>query len=205
MRFRLIPRDEGFYGLFADAAANVKAGADLVDTLLLELTDVESRVVQIIAIERRGDELTHSIMRRLDKAIVTPFDREDIHALAERLDDVVDHIRAAADLVQLHHVIAPLDTTIELSRLLARASDANVRLIAKLPRLRDMQAELDEIDGLESEGDSAYRRGLAQLYSGQFDALTVLRWQDIVAQLEEALNGIEKVSDLVASIAVKHA
>jgi uncharacterized protein Yka (UPF0111/DUF47 family) len=58
---------------------------------------------------------------------------------------------------------------------------------------------------LESEGDSAYRRGLAQLYSGQFDALTVLRWQDIVAQLEEALNGIEKVSDLVASIAVKHA
>jgi predicted phosphate transport protein (TIGR00153 family) len=205
MRFRLIPRDEGFYGLFCDAASNVQQGAELVAILLAELTDVESRVVQMISIERRGDELTHSIMERLERAIITPFDREDIHALAERLDDVVDHIRAAADLVQLHQVTEPLDTTVTLSRLLARASEANVRLVAKLPKLRDMQVELDEIDDLESEGDSAYRQGLARLYSGEFEALTVLRWQDIVAQLEEALDGIEKVSDLVASIAVKHA
>ena len=86
-----------------------------------------------------------------------------------------------------------------------RASDANERLITKLPKLRGLQAELDEIDAIESEADGAYRRALAQLYSGEFEAFGVLRWQDIVKELEAAIDGFEDASDLVASIAVKHA
>lgn len=204
MRFRLIPRDEGFFELFAKVAANADEGAKALVELFADLDDIPARVDRVVAIERRGDELTREILRRLDKAIVTPFDREDIHALAERLDDVVDHMRAAADLVQLHNVDAPLASTVEQSRLLARASDANVRMIGKLNRLRNLQAELAEIDAIESEGDDIYRRGLARLYSGEFKAFAVLRWQDIVTELEQALDGFETVSDLVASIAVKH-
>jgi predicted phosphate transport protein (TIGR00153 family) len=205
MRFRLIPRDERFYELFSQIAANADEGARMLVDLLADLTDIPAKVDRIVGVERRGDVLTREMLRRLDKAIVTPFDREDIHALAERLDDVVDHVRAAADLVQLHHVDSSLESTVEQSKLLVKAAEANVRLIGKLNRLRDLQGELDEIDAIETEGDGVYRRGLAQLYSGEFKAFAVLRWQDIVAEIEAALDGFEAVADLVATIAVKHA
>jgi predicted phosphate transport protein (TIGR00153 family) len=205
MRFRLIPRDEGFFDLFSASARNIDDGAKSIAELLAELTEIPTRVDRLTEMERRGDELTRDILMRLDRAIITPFDREDIHALAERLDDVADHIRAVGQLVQLHHVDAPLESTVELSKVLVRASDANVRMIGKLNRLRGLQGEIDEINALESEGDDIYRRGLAQLYSGEFSALAVLRWQDIVSELEEAIDCFEDVSYLVATIAVKHA
>jgi predicted phosphate transport protein (TIGR00153 family) len=205
MRFRLIPRDEGFFDLFAKSAANIDEGARLLAELLPDLQDMSGRVERLVAIERQGDALTREILRRLDKAIITPFDREDIHALAERLDDVADHIRAIGELVQLHNVETPLEVTIQQSELLVKASDANVRMIGKLNRLRGLQAEIDEIDAAETEGDGLYRRGLAQLYSGEFTAFAVLRWQDIVSELEAALDDFEEVSKVVASIAVKHA
>jgi len=205
MRFRLIPRDEGFFQLFSEAAVNIDEGARIVADLLAELSDIEARVSRLVEIEHQGDVLTRTILQRLDRAIITPFDREDIHALAEGLDDVADRIRAVGELVQLHQVTECLDATVELSRLLARASTANVRMIGKLNRLRDLQPEIDEIDAAESEGDDVYRRGLAELYSGSHKAFTVLRWQDIVSELEEALDGFEDVSYLVATIAVKHA
>ena len=205
MRFRLIPRDEGFFELFAQSALNIDEGAQLLSALLGDLDDIDARVDRLLAMENRGDELTREILQRLDRAIVTPFDREDIHALAEHLDDVADRIRAVGDLVQLHHVHKPLESTVQLSNLLARASACNVRMIAKLGRLRGMQPEIDEINAVESEGDGVYRRGLAQLYSGEFKAFEVLRWQDIVSELEEALDGFEDVAYLVATIAVKHA
>ena len=118
MRFRLIPRDEGFYDLFSKSAVNIDQGARLLAELLPDLGDIPNRVERLVAIERHGDVLTHDILRRLDKAIVTPFDREDIHALAERLDDIADHIRAIGELVQLHNVDSPLEVTIEQSKLL---------------------------------------------------------------------------------------
>ena len=205
MRFRLIPRDEGFFQLFSEAAVNIDEGARIVADLLAELTDIDRRVSRLVEIEHQGDVVTRTILQRLDRAIITPFDREDIHALAEGLDDVADRIRAVGELVQLHQVTECLDATVELSRLLVRASGANVRMIAKLNRLRDLQPEIDEIDAAETEGDDVYRRGLAELYSGNHKAFTVLRWQDIVSELEEALDGFEDVSYLVATIAVKHA
>jgi predicted phosphate transport protein (TIGR00153 family) len=205
MRFRLIPRDEGFFELFSEAAVNIDEGARLVADLLADLSDIEARVARLVEVEHQGDVLTRTILQRLDRAIITPFDRVDIHALAEGLDDVADRIRAVGELVQLHQVTECLDATVELSRLLARASAANVRMIAKLNRLRDLQPEIDEIDAAETEGDSVYRRGLAELYSGSYKAFAVLRWQDIVSELEEALDGFEDVSQLVATIAVKHA
>lgn len=205
MRFRLIPRDEGFFELFAQSAINIDEGAQVLAHLLGDLEDIDARVDHLFKMEKRGDELTREILQRLDRAIVTPFDREDIHALAEHLDDVADRIRGVGDLVRLHHVSKPLASTVELSQLLARASACNVRMISKLGRLRGMQPEIDEINAVESEGDGIYRRGLAQLYSGEFKAFEVLRWQDIVSELEEALDGFEDVAYLVATIAVKHA
>lgn len=215
MRFRLFPRDDGFYPLFDDAAQNVADCArrfrDLLDyysddgDLEPASRDVEKLVNLINDCESRGDEITRDVLRRLNKSFVTPFDREDIHALTEELDDVVDEMQAAADLLVLHRVVKPLPEVRDLADILVKAADANVALIAKLPRLRDMESELEAIGRLESEGDQTYRRLVAHLFSGEFKAFNVLKWKDIIEAIEKSVNAIENISDIVESIVLKHA
>jgi predicted phosphate transport protein (TIGR00153 family) len=215
VRFRLFPRDDGFYPLFDDAAENVAECArrfrDLLDnysddsTLEPETRDVERLVNLIRDCESRGDEITREILRRLNKSFVTPFDREDIHALTEELDDVVDEMQAAADLLVLHRVTKPLPEVRDLADILVKAAEANVALISKLPRLRDMDPELEAIGRLESEGDHVYRRLVAHLFSGEFKAFNVLKWKDVVEAIENSVNAIENISDIVESIVLKHA
>jgi len=215
VRFRLFPRDDGFYPLFDDAAENVAECArrfrDLLDhysddAITEPVTrDVEKLVNLINDCESRGDEITRTILLRLNKSFVTPFDREDIHALTEELDDVVDEMQAAADLLVLHRVIKPLPEVRDLADILVKAAEANVALIAKLPRLRDMESELEAIGRLESEGDRVYRRVVAHLFSGEFKAFNVLKWKDVVEAIEKAVNNIENISDIVEAIVLKHA
>jgi predicted phosphate transport protein (TIGR00153 family) len=215
VRFRLFPRDDGFYPLFDDAAENVAECArrfrDLLDhysddrELEPSSLDVEKLVNLINDCESRGDQITRDILRRLNKSFVTPFDREDIHALTEELDDVVDEMQAAADLLVLHRVVKPLPEVRDLADILVKAAEANVALIAKLPRLRDMDSELEAIGRLETEGDRIYRRLVAHLFSGEFKAFNVLKWKDIVEAIEKSVNAIENISDIVESIVLKHA
>jgi predicted phosphate transport protein (TIGR00153 family) len=210
-----VPRDDGFYPLFDEAAANVAECArrfrDLLDHYSDDpraepaTRDVEKLVNLINDCELHGDEVTRTILRRLNSSFVTPFDREDIHALTEELDDVVDEMQAAADLLVLHRVEKPLPEVRDLADILVKAAEANVALIAKLPRLRDMEADLEVIGQLESEGDRIYRRLVAHLFSGEFKAFAVLKWKDIVEAIEKSVNAIENISDIVESIILKHA
>jgi predicted phosphate transport protein (TIGR00153 family) len=205
VRIRLIPRDEAFFPLFDEAATNLAECAGLLRDVIGGLGDTRAGHARINECERRGDELTQSILRRLDQSFVAPFDREDIHALTEQLDDVVDDIHAVSELMVLHDVDEPLPEVRELVDILAKAADASTGLIAKLSRLRGIEADLQAVDRLESEGDHIYRRCVARLFSGDFNAFDVLRWKGIVEAIESAINGIEKVSDVVAAIVIKHA
>jgi predicted phosphate transport protein (TIGR00153 family) len=204
VRFRLVPRDDGFFPLFDQAAANLAEGARLLRDLLDEFENVHAKHARIDDCERRGDELTRTILRRLDSSFVTPFDREDIHALTEQLDDVVDDIQAVSELLLLHDVEEPLSEIVEITDILVKAADANVTLISKLPKLKGVQSELEAIDRLESQADRIYRRSVAHLFSGEFNAFDVLRWKDIVEAVEDAVNKLEGVSDIVEGIALKH-
>jgi predicted phosphate transport protein (TIGR00153 family) len=204
VRFRLVPRDDGFFPLFDQAAANLAEGARLLRDLLDEFEDVHAKHARIMDCERRGDEVTDTILRRLDQSFVAPFDREDIHALTEQMDDVLDDIQAVSELLLLHDVDEPLEEIRELADVLVKAADANVALIAKLSKLRGIESELQAVDQLESEADRIYRRSVAHLFSGDFNAFDVLRWKDIVEAIEESVNGLEKISDVVESIALKH-
>lgn len=205
LRFRLVPRDEGFYPLFNEAAQNLAQSARLLADLFDDFSQADEKLTGIKECERRGDEITRTVLRRLNSSFVTPFDREDIHALTEELDDVVDDIHGAADLLMLHHVDTTLPEMRELVGILVQAADANVRLVAKLPRLRGVEPELEEIDRLESQADSVYRRTVARLFSGEYKAFAVLKWKDIVEALENSVNAIEDISDIVESIVLKHA
>ena len=205
MPFRLVPRDEGFYGLFNLAAENAAECTRRLLDMVTHYEDVENKLSRVIECESRGDKLTDDLMRRLDTSFVTPFDREDIHALTEGLDDVVDDVLAAADLLVLHHVERPLPEMAELAGILVRAAETNVTLLAKLSKMRGLEGELEAVDALESEGDRVYRRTVAKLFSGEYEAFDVLKWKDVVEALEKALNEVESVSNVVESIVLKHA
>ena len=204
MRFRLVPRDDGFFPLFDQQAANVAEGAHLLRDLLNDFEDVHAKHARIQECERKGDAVTDTILRRLDRSFVAPFDREDIHALAEQMDDVVDDIEAVSDLLLLHDVDEPLEEIREMGDILVKAAEANVALVGKLSKLRGIEPELQAVDRLESEADRIYRRSVARLFSGDFNAFDVLRWKDIVEAIEESINGVEKISDVIEGIALKH-
>ncbi len=203
MRFRLLPTDDKFFGLFNEAAANAAACArHLRDVIADGASDGHDR---INACEHHGDELTSAILQRLNSTFVTPFDREDIHALAEELDDVVDDIQTVSQLMLLTQVTTTLPELREQADLLVRMAEEAEALVARLESMKGVDGHLDAIDRLESEGDAVYRRILARLYSGELEALEVLRWKGIVEAFEGALNTIEDISDVVESIVLKHA
>ena len=203
MRFRLIPTDDTFFTLFDDAAANAAACArHLRDVIADGATDGHDRINEC---EHRGDEVTRAILQRLNSTFVTPFDREDIHALAEELDDVVDDIHTVSQLLLLTGADTSLPEMGEQADLLVRMAEEAELMIARLESMKDVGPHLDAIDRLESEGDAVHRRILARLFGGEFEALEVLRWKDVIEAMEGALNTLEDISDVVESIVLKHA
>jgi uncharacterized protein Yka (UPF0111/DUF47 family) len=143
------------------------------------------------------------LLRRLDASFVTPFDREDIHALAEELDDVVDEMFAAASLLQLSDGEERPPELAELADVLVTMTEEMVALLDCLQTKNGARYRLERIEYLERQGDAIFQRGLARLFSGEYEALEVIKWKDTVQSLESAINAIEDVSDVVESILVK--
>ena len=205
MAFRLIPRDQGFFLFFDQLALLASESAQSLQRMLqstpLKIQDVDWLVAQ----ERKGDDITREIRSRLQTSIVTPFDREDIQDLSNALDEIIHDIRAAADTAYLHHVVSSLAGLEELNALLVQITAVNIRCVKSLPTLKETTSIVDEIDRIESEADDAYRRVTAELFSGRYVALEVLKWKDVVESVETAIDAVERASDLVQNIAIKHA
>jgi predicted phosphate transport protein (TIGR00153 family) len=145
-------------------------------------------------------------MRRLNTSFVTPFDREDIHALAEQLDDVVDDVMEVGYRLELgNRDVAAMPELKQQADLLVQMADEMVALVKRLESMRGTQPHLDAIGRLESEGDNVYRRALARLYSGELKAAATLYWKDVVEALERALDSLEDASDVIEGIVLKHA
>jgi predicted phosphate transport protein (TIGR00153 family) len=205
LRFRLVPVDDTFFKLFSDSAENVATASRHLRDLLEDPARISEHHQAIVGCERRGDEIVKALLRRLDSSFVTPFDREDIHALAEELDDVVDDIMAIGALLQMVSPRQILPEMKEQADIMVQMADQVVELVSRLERMRDVRAFLDQIDKLESEGDAVYRRTIARLFSGEFEALEVIMWKDIVQAMETGLNTMEDISNIVESIVLKHA
>lgn len=204
MRFRLVPTDDRFFSLFNESAQNVELCAQrLLD--LIRAPDSEELFELVQDCERRGDQFTTDILHRLDTTFVTPFDREDIHALAEELDDVVDDIYQVAALLRVVGVKEPLPELVDQAQVLVKMAKETTSLVDRLESMKDTKGLLDSIDRLESDGDTVYRHALGRLFSGEFEALDVIKWKDIVSAMEGALNTLEDIGDVVESIVLKHA
>ncbi len=203
MRLRLVPREESFFDLFEDLAKKVHEGASELLDLLKNYTDLERKAGRVLDIEHEGDELTHEVIRRLNTTFVTPFDREDIHRLASGLDDVLDHIEAAAEYLQLHKIEEPLPQMVSLAETLAAGGAKTAESMPGLRRMRGLEDYWVEINRLENEGDRAYRRTIAELFSGDYKAMDVLKFKDIIEEIEQAMDRLEDVANTVESIVLK--
>jgi predicted phosphate transport protein (TIGR00153 family) len=142
-------------------------------------------------------------MRRLNTTFVTPFDREDIYKLASSLDDVLDHIEAAAEYLQLHKIERPLPQMVSLAETLAQAASHTANAMPGLRKMRDLETYWVEINRLENEGDRFYRRTIAELFSGDYRAMDVLKYEKIIEEIEAAIDRLEDVANAVESIVLK--
>ena len=204
-RFRLVPVDEGFFTLFSASARNVAEAARRLRELVNATDANETQFEAIVACEDLGDKHVSELLTRLSTSFVTPFDREDIHALAEELDDVVDDILAVASLIRLVKPSTIIPELREQAEILVQMADQTADLIDKLESMKDVRGLLDSIDHLESQGDQIHHKVIARLFSGEMEALEVLKWKDIVEAMENALNTLEDISDVIESIVLKHA
>jgi predicted phosphate transport protein (TIGR00153 family) len=201
LRFR--PVDATFYDLFAQAARHLVTGAALLAEMLGDGNDRELIAKKMRDAEHEADETTHDIIRRTNTTFVTPFDREDIYSLASALDDVMDHMDEAVDLVLLYSVENLPAEVADLVEVLQRAADLTAEAMPRLETMKNLDEYWIEINRLENLGDKSYRRILAHLFSGEYDALEVLKLKDIVDSLEAAVDACEKVAHTVEQIAVK--
>ncbi|HYI44264.1 MAG TPA: DUF47 family protein [Actinomycetota bacterium] len=203
MRLRITPQDSSFFELFEKLAGKVSEGAAELLDLLKNYNDLDRRVGKILDIEHQGDELTHQVMRRLNTSFVTPFDREDIHQLATNLDDVLDHIEAAAEYLQLHKIDQPLPQMVSLAETLFEAASKTAAAMPGLRKMKDLEEYWIEINRLENEGDRFYRRTIAELFSGDYKAMDVLKSKEIIEEIEQGIDRLEDVANTVETITLK--
>jgi predicted phosphate transport protein (TIGR00153 family) len=206
VRFSLRPQDSAFYDFFTRAAENLVRGTELLIELSVPDVDVQSVSERLVEVEHDSDAITHELYNRINSTFITPFDREDIYRLGSQLDDVMDHLEAVGSLVYLYGLTSLPSLPREMHDLVA-ILDQQARLTAEsLPRLKSMKNLKEywvECNRLENEGDRAYRMLLVRLFSGEYDALNVMKMKEVADELEAACDAFEHVSNTVETIAVK--
>lgn len=203
MRLRITPRDESFYGLFTEAAQNLVAAADVLRDLMDESVDREALASKLRDHEHAGDTTTHQVFRQLNSSFVTPFDRDDIYALAANLDDVMDAMEAAGDFVQLSCIEQVPQEMIRQVELLQRAARTTAEAMPRLKAMEHLEPYWIEVNRIENEADKVYRRLLSRLFSGEYEALTVMKLKEVADQLEDAADALEHVAHVVEAITLK--
>jgi uncharacterized protein len=201
---RFTPRHNSFYAMFAVSGQNLVVGAGLLKDLLgADPVDRKAIADKMRAAEHDGDEATHAIMRELNESFITPFDREDIYRLASALDDVMDAMEAAVDLVVLYQIGELPAEVADQVDVLERAAELTAEAMPRLRSMKDLSEYWIELNRLENQADQVYRRLLARLFGGDYDALTVMKLKEVVDQLEVAADAFETVANTVETIAVK--
>ena len=205
MAFRLTPKEDSFYELFGVSAGHLVQAAKELTNLLAVATPEDRKAVvdRMHDLEHLGDEATHEIMRRVNSSFITPFDREDIYSLASNLDDCMDLMEAAVDLIVLYRIgELPAGITAQVE-VLGRMSELTAEAMPRLRSMSDLSEYWIEINRLENQADQVYRRLLAELFNGGNDAITVMKLKEVIDELEAAADAFEKVANTVESIAVK--
>jgi predicted phosphate transport protein (TIGR00153 family) len=203
-RFSLLPRDRTFFDLFIEAGQNSVHAARLLDQMMNTWPDAGALSQEIVDAEQEGDRITHDIIKRLNTTFVTPIDREDIYGLATQMDDIVDFTEEAADFLGLYKIEAPMEQAGALTKVLVAACEQLATGLEHLPEFKDLNKYWIEIHRLENEGDRISRDAVASLFSNGIDPMVVIRWKDMFAVLEEAIDATETAAQIVEGIVIKN-
>jgi uncharacterized protein len=201
LRFR--PADTTFYDLFTQSAGHLLEGAALLAEMLGDGNDREAIAKRMRDAEHAADETTHAIVRRVNSTFVTPFDREDIYSLASGMDDIMDFMEEAVDLVLLYEVSRLPKELANQVEVIQRCADLTAAAMPRLRSMSDLEEYWIEVNRLENLGDKSYRRILAKLFSGKYEALEVLKLKDVVDSLEAAIDAFERVANIIEQLVVK--
>ncbi|HUR38334.1 MAG TPA: DUF47 family protein [Planctomycetota bacterium] len=206
--FSLIPKEMVFFDLFDEAAKNAHQGALALAALLDDYTNVAEKVKKIKDIEHAGDKITHTTIEKLNQTFITPIDREDIHRLISRIDDILDMIDTAVNRMYLYKIDKPTEDAKALARVLVKATKIIIDLVSKMRNLKLSSSLLQdciEIHTQENEGDRIEQHALASLFENGQDPIYVIKWKDIYEELEAATDRCEDVANVIEGIVLKNA
>ncbi|MEX2153534.1 MAG: DUF47 family protein [Gemmatimonadaceae bacterium] len=202
---RLIPRDQEFFTLFDELATYLLTSARLLKELFDEPAKLQEKIGAIKEVEHKADQLTHDINTRIDRSFVTPIDREDIHEMSTRLDDVIDLLDGTARRAEIFHIGEVREPARKLSALLVEATEHLQRGVSGIKRPKEVQACAIEVKRIEEEGDAVYHAAVGELFRGKPDPLDVIRWKEIYDRLEQAIDSCMAVVHTLQSISIKNA
>ena len=203
MRLSLIPKEQDYFRLFQDLAANLDGAAQLLVKFMDEGTS-KSIAAAILEHEHVGDKIVHDIVRRLNKSFITPIDREDIYDLVATMDEVLDNIEAAADGMILYRVGKPTPQAVAQARVIATATPILRECMDRLEKAKDLDERIIAINSLENDGDRILRDATAELFDGEMICTDIIKWKDIYETLEAAIDECEHVANVIESIVLKH-
>jgi predicted phosphate transport protein (TIGR00153 family) len=204
MLSRLIPADEEFFSLFNQLAAHLHTAAKLLDELFTEPQRTTELVKQIKDVEHLADQLTQTINVRIDKSFITPIDREDIHLLASRLDDVIDRLDGTARRVVMLHINEVREPAPAMAHVILRASVHIGKAVQSIRKPAEVAIQAAEIKKLEEEGDALYHEAVGALFAGRPDPIEVIRWKEVFETLEIAIDQCMGVANALHSISIKN-
>jgi len=204
LAFRLIPREEKFYQDFQALGDELKSGARLLEAMLEPAHPIWSKADEINDVEHKCDTLTHAIIQRLNRTFVTPLDREDIHALARSLDDVMDAIDASATLIRMYRLDNVRFGARELAQIITASADEVRLALTALEQNKGLLAHAVEINRLENEADRIHQRAVSQLFDDERDPITVMKWKETLDFLENATDRCEDAANVLEGVVVKH-
>jgi len=200
---KLLPQEEGFYALFVRQAENVAAGAKALVEMVSKFDKPEEQARQIKGIEHTGDTITHDLITRLNQTFITPFDREDIHELSSKVDDVLDLADAAAGRMVLYRVKEIRPGVLELAQILERATEEMLEAVRVLGKQDHILSHCIEINRLENEGDRVSRALIAKLFEEERDPVEIIKWKEIIETIETAVDKCEDVANVIETVSLK--
>ena len=195
MTFRILPTDPKFFELFVLDGDNLAAAATALHEMVEQYDRLEQRVANIQALEKRGDEIDQEVTQKLEDAFVTPFDREDIHELVSRLDDVVDGIQSVAETFVIYGVGQPTQEAKRLAAILDGQGRELAAALGKLDGLKGLEPHFEAIHELENEADGVSRAAMARLFHDEQDVLEVIKWRDLYNEMENAIDAAEDAAE----------
>lgn len=200
----ILPRDEKYFDRFTEMAQRIHASALLLATFFRSEAQVTTVADQIKRLEHECDEISHEILRGIDRTFITPIDREDIHRLAVRLDDVIDLIDGTVRRLAVYNITEPTPAGRRLSEIIVQITQEMVEAVADLKKQKGVIEHCIRMKKYENEGDVAYQEAVGSLFRQSIAAIEVIKWKDVYEEMEGCIDQCEAVAHVLESVVLKH-